>query len=211
MNEQEMLANHREKYQDFSAYCNKKRLISFWHQCDEIFQVGGTVLEVGVGSRVLKCLLENFGVDYKSLDIDPGNQPDYVGSVADMPFADNQFDTTCCFQVLEHLPFELFEKSLQELFRVSSKAVMISLPNAGDVFTCKIPRFLQILLEIPLTKPTIDPNNRDGHQWELNRKGYPLSRIMASIQNATPADWKLEKSYRVFENAYHHFFIFKKR
>lgn len=209
MNEQEMLANHREKYQNFSAYCSKKRMVSFWHQCEEIFKVGGNVLEVGVGSKVLKCLLENFGVNYKSLDIDAGNLPDYVGSVVEMPFENNHFDVTCCFQVLEHLPYDLFEKSLKELFRVSSKAVLVSLPNAGDVFTCKIPKILEVLIQIPFLKPNVDLNNRDGHQWEINRKDYPVSKIMNSIRNATPENWKLEKSYRVFENAYHHFFVFR--
>ncbi len=205
-----MLANHREKYQTFSAYCSKNRMISFWHQCDEVFRVGGSVLEVGVGSRVLKCLLENFGINYKSLDIDPGNKPDYVGSVAEMPFEDDRFDVTCCFQVLEHIPYDLFEKSLKELFRVSGKAVLISLPNAGDVFTCKIPKVLQIMLKSPFLKPNIDVNNPDGHLWEINRKSYPLSKIMAGIKNAIPENWRLEKSYRVFENAYHHFFVFKR-
>jgi SAM-dependent methyltransferase len=91
------------------------------------------ILEIGVGSKVLKCLLENFSVSYTSLDIRPENKPDYIGSVTEMPFEDDSFDIVCCFQVLEHIPYEFFEKSLSELFRVARKVVLIFRKRILDV------------------------------------------------------------------------------
>ncbi len=42
---------------------------------------------------------------------------------------------------------------------------------------------------------------------EIGEKGYPLNRITNDIKNA---GFKIVKTYRVFENLYHRFFIIKK-
>ena len=49
------------------------------------------------------------------------------GSVLDMPFPDDSFDLVLCSEVLEHL--DQPEKALEELLRVSSDDVLISVPH----------------------------------------------------------------------------------
>jgi ubiquinone/menaquinone biosynthesis C-methylase UbiE len=48
-------------------------------------------------------------------------------SIYDLPFTDEQFDVTGCFEVLEHLHDPL--AALKELSRVSSRAVVMSVPH----------------------------------------------------------------------------------
>jgi len=45
------------------------------------------------------------------------------------------------------------------------------------------------------------------HYWEIGKAGYPLNRIINEIQRA---GFKIEETYRIFENPYHRFFILKK-
>ena len=50
-----------------------------------------------------------------------------VADVTRLPFDDNSFEVAGCFEVLEHL-YEP-EKALSELLRVSSHAVVLSVPH----------------------------------------------------------------------------------
>ncbi|MHA1380617.1 MAG: hypothetical protein ACTSRG_19795 [Candidatus Helarchaeota archaeon] len=45
------------------------------------------------------------------------------------------------------------------------------------------------------------------HYWEIGKAGYPLSKIIKDIQKT---GFEVEKTYRVFENPYHRFFILRK-
>jgi len=101
-----------------------------------------------------------------------------------MPFDDGSYDVVCCFQVLEHLPFEHFRPALDGLFRVARKAVILSLPDAKPAMQAilYIPRILY--KKILWTKPFIAPKSHtfDGeHYWEINKKGYPLNKIKDTI------------------------------
>ena len=105
---------------EFPKYVSKKRWISYWHQFDEIFKHKPTnVLEIGIGSGIIKVLCELFSVDIKTIDIDQDLKPDYIASVLDLPFDDDSFDLVVCFQVLEHIRYEEFSKALSELHRAA--------------------------------------------------------------------------------------------
>ena len=141
-----MIHNQKRIYQ-FGKYVTKKRWISFFHQIDEISTLEpDSVLEIGVGSGILGAILKNtFGIQYESLDVNRELKPDYVGSVQKLPFPDRHFDVIACFQVLEHLPYEVFEQALSELFRVSKKAVILSLPNARRILRVFITKICENL------------------------------------------------------------------
>ena len=52
-------------------------------------------------------------------------------------------------------------------------------------------------------------NNFDGeHYWEIGKAGYPLSKIINEIQKV---GFRVEKTYRVFENPYHRFLLLRKK
>ncbi len=109
------------------------RWASYFYQLQIISRLDPhTLLEVGVGDKVLQSYLrDNSKIVYTSVDIDEDLDPDVVVDDLSLPFADNQFEMVCAFEVLEHLPFDKFEQVLQELRRVASKNVVLSLPHFG--------------------------------------------------------------------------------
>lgn len=195
----------------FDKYINKPRWVSMWHQIDEVLNLRpNKVLEIGPGSGIFKFVLNNNGVIVETVDIDPELQPDYIASATQLPFVDNLYDCVCAFQVLEHLPYDEAIMAFKEMVRVSKHYVLISLPNAQYLwnYSFYIPKYGQLTFQIP--KPTLSSvvHKFDGeHYWELNKKGYSLNKI---INDLAMANINLIRSYRVNENPYHHFFIFKK-
>lgn len=194
---------------EFSSYMTKQRWCSLWHQLDEVQKLKPErVLEIGVGPGLFKTIAATFGILVETLDFDPDLQPDYVGSATEMPFSDAAYDVVCAFQMLEHLPYEASLQAFREMVRVSRRYVVISLPNARSVWPYKIhiPKFgtHDFLMPRPQFKAPV--HEFDGqHYWEINKKSYDLSRIIDDFTvHAT-----MEKTYRVGENPYHQFFVFK--
>jgi predicted SAM-dependent methyltransferase len=194
----------------FARYMDKARWMSLWHQVAEIsFCNPCMVLEVGVGSGILGAILKNQDIYYKSVDIDPDLKPDVVALVTHLPIRDASFDVVVCFQVLEHLPYETFQMALKELARVARTKIMISLPDARNLwcYSFYVPAYGAVRFAIP--KPSLRPQKHvfDGeHFWEIGKLGYPLKKVLADF---SACHLTLEKMYRVQENPYHHFFILK--
>jgi predicted SAM-dependent methyltransferase len=115
-----------------------------------------------------------------------------------------------CYEVLEHLPFENFNKSLAEIFRVSKSYAILSLPDVNRVYRVYVhfPKVGVFKKLIPLPRLKRSVHNFDGeHYWEIGKVGYPLSKITSDINKA---GFKIEKTYRLFEHPYHRFFVLKK-
>jgi ubiquinone/menaquinone biosynthesis C-methylase UbiE len=96
------------------------------------------LLDVGCGEGVVLRHLDRHlhGVAVVGLDVDgtglrvaqAQNRVSLVqGSVYSLPFADNSFDLVLCCEVLEHV--ESPDAALAELSRVSSRSVLLSVPN----------------------------------------------------------------------------------
>jgi SAM-dependent methyltransferase len=92
-----------------------------------LFGEGRRVLDVGCDRKQLQAMLTR-GVEYVGIDLNP-----HADRIVDLdreplPFADASFETVVCCDVLEHLArcHEVFD----ELCRVSSDRVILSLPNA---------------------------------------------------------------------------------
>lgn len=146
-----------------------------------------------------------------TIDIDKRLNPDVVGSVLELPFANKSFDVVACYEVLEHLPYEDFNKALFEIFRISKSHAILSLPDEDRVcrLNVRIPKIGEIKWLVPLPRLAKPIHNFNGeHCWEIGKAGYPLRKIINDIQIA---GFKIEKTYKVFEMPYHQFFILKKR
>lgn len=193
----------------FDRYMTKARWNSVWHQLDEVLQLKPeTVLEIGPGSGVFKGVAALYGLKIETLDLDPELNPDYVGSATALPFSDNSYDVVCAFQILEHLPYEKSLHAFSEMARVSRHYVVISLPDARNAwrYMIHIPKYGSFDFFIPFfkLKAYTDFNNYE-HHWEINKIGYSLKKVVNDFSKYMD----LIKSYRVKENLYHRFLVFK--
>ena len=193
-----------------SSYTKLSRLISFAYQIDEILKCDPKeVLEIGVGNGFVSDFVKKIGKKITTLDFDKNLNPDVVADIRKLPLADNSYEMVACFEVLEHLPFECFKDALDEMKRVGTKFIILSLPD--------VRRNFRMLFTIPkiglfkklVTVPNLNPiyHKFDGeHYWEIGKKGYELSKIFKIISEN---DLEVINHYRVFENPYHHMFIIK--
>lgn len=202
-----------KSHYSFANYMDKRRWASIWHQLDEVIvQRPESVLEIGPGSGIFNQAAANFGLNVKTLDIDPDLAPDYVAPATNIPIADRSVDVACAFQVLEHMPFETSMLALKEMCRVARKAVVISLPDVKTSWasTITIPKLgtLRFVLSRPWFKPR--PHQFDGeHYWEINKQGYTTAHVTSEIERV--ANGYSLRTYRVHENLYHRFFILDRK
>lgn len=198
-----------KKHYILHNYSNPGRFVSYFYQLDIVLNLNPkSILEIGVGDKIFgEYIKNNTGIEYKSLDIADDLNPDFLGSVLDIPVNGDQFDVVCAFEVLEHLPYEQFETALNELKRVSKKYVLISLPHFGPPikFSIKVPLFPEFKFSIKV--PFYREHRFNGeHYWEIGKKGYPLARIKSILSK----NFKVISDFVPFENQYHHFFILEK-
>ncbi len=205
------------------SYDKKEQFISYWHQINEVLTLEPhKLLEVGVGQGFVSRYLIEKGIEVTTIDIDERLNPDYVGSVTCMPFADNYFEAVLCCEVLEHLPFEELRSALSEISRVTSKHAIISLPDSSYYFGVCLQLFLfgefRKLISLPwgglrdraktlLSRKQKRAGLEGVHYWEIGKAGLSLHRLICVFDSA---GFSLKKNYRVFENPYHRFFILEK-
>jgi ubiquinone/menaquinone biosynthesis C-methylase UbiE len=189
-------------------YDNIKRWNSYFVQIKSVIELKPqTVLEIGKGRGVVANYLKSHKINVKTLDINKKLKPDFLGNVRKIPIKDNSFDVVLCSQVLEHLPFSDFEKSLREIHRVTKRYCVLSLPyhtlHFGLTFKFSGMRFRNILFRLPILK-----NKRTKyHYWEMGKIGYGIRKIRRIIRKS---GFKIMKEEGVPFNEYHHFFILSK-
>jgi predicted SAM-dependent methyltransferase len=199
-----------KSHYEFDIYMPIQRWCSVWHQLDEIHKLKPeNVLEVGPGLGFLKALSKALGFTVETIDIDPDLNPDYVGSATNMPFNDFTYDVVCAFQMLEHIPYESSLKAFSEMVRVSRRNVLISLPDvkSGWRFQFHLSRIGGY--DVSVSHPLFIPQEHkfDGeHYWEINKRGYPLARVIADLSVYA----KLITTYRAREFPFHRFFVFER-
>lgn len=192
-------------------YLSPARLTCYSYQFREIVALmPGSILEIGIGSGLLSFLLRKAGFNLTTVDFDKALEPDIVASVTDIPLPDNSVDVVACFQVLEHLPFEMFSTALGEMRRITRKHIIISLPDCGRFYKMEInlPKIgrRKLSIQLPFFRPAL--HKFDGeHYWEVNKKGYSLKSIIRTIETL---QLSLTKTYRIWEAPRQRNFVMEK-
>jgi ubiquinone/menaquinone biosynthesis C-methylase UbiE len=190
-------------------YNDKFRWLNYWYQINEVLNLSPkNVLEIGAGNKTVNDYLRRSGINIASLDINSELKPDIVGSVTNLKmFKDEEFDVVLCAQVLEHLPFEEFQKSINEIKRVT-KSMVLSLPQCGPYF--KFNYHIPLIGEktFILKISGVNKNKFSGeHYWEIGERGYSLKKIITIIENM---NLKISKTFLTKERPFQRFFIINK-
>lgn len=193
-----------------ARYVRGGRLFSYAHQMNAVLEhEPRTVLEIGPGPGMVTAALRAIGVEVTTVDIQPELEPDVVASVTALPFEDHSFDVSMCCQVLEHLPFEQLTPAVNELTRVSSRAVLLSLPDARTCFELsgRLPRTKRFEFMLNRTRKLTPERvtrawEKSGHYWEIGYAEYSQRRVEAAIAKC---GWRIVRSWRPAEMTYHWF------
>lgn len=104
-----------------------------------------TVLDVGAGHSVFLETLEmnrgirGVGIEITDSKVEYGQKKGIdirKGSAERLDFPDDSFDMVVSTEVIEHLPYGIYESALKEMRRVAKKYIIISVPYDEDrVFT----------------------------------------------------------------------------
>ncbi len=202
----------------FEDYDDRRMWMSYWHQLNEVFKTGGEkILVVGVGNKTVPNYLKTISeysphknLEVTTADIDENLNPDHVCDVAELSetFENEKYDTILCAEVLEHLPFEKFEESLEELYKVSKKWVILSVPYAGENIRLSLELPDGIRKDLSIKMPEKKEHEYDGwHQWEVGKKDYSKKKIIDILENR----FGIARSFIPPENLYHLFFVLKKK
>jgi hypothetical protein len=197
---------------DFAEYMTEARWSSLWHQIREVLEADTkNILEIGPGPGTFKAVCRHLGINATTVDIDPHLRPDIVASVFNLPLSDNSYDVTCAFQILEHLPYKGALTAYRELIRVTARRCILSLPDAKRLlsFNGELPKLGRFSVKIPHPQTIFPvPHKFDGeHYWEINKKGYALSKV---IRDLCIPGISLIRTYRVPYNNYHRFIVLEK-
>ena len=205
-----MIQVENEHY-NFHKYTDFPRWVSYWHQIDEILKFKpNSVLIIGIGDDIVPRTLSNYIPKLKTFDIDPKLNPTYLGRIEDIDkIVSDDFDVILCCQVLEHIKFELVDKTLKKL-RYLAKNMVVSLPYCHHKFFniniellklgrrsfhFSIPKFYK--------KWTFDGE----HYWEIGTSNYSLSYVKNKIVNS----FNIINTFSPINNLYHKFFILESK
>lgn len=194
------------------GYINHARWESYWAQLDETLKADPkTVLEIGRGSGVVSTILKGMGINVATVDIDKDLKPDTVADVRKLPFSKDSFDCVICCQVLEHLPFREFKKSLKELKRVSRGTIIISLPEPFTTYfriTAKIVPFVSVKTFVSKINILERYKSRnEAHEWEIGWKNTNYDSVVKIINDT---GLSIVRTFCPEGNLYHRFFILSK-
>ena len=96
-----------------------------------------SVLDVGTGNGAFLLALEQSRPEIDAMGVERSRtairhsvcaSPIAAGRCDRLPFGDQAFDTVAALEVVEHLPFGVFEETLVELARVARRHVVLSVP-----------------------------------------------------------------------------------
>jgi hypothetical protein len=197
-------------------YFNKYQLFSLSEQISLLYKYSKLIhnpkiLEIGKGNGFVSDFFKKANFEFKTFDINETLKPDIVGNIVDLSsFIEIKPDLILCSEVLEHIEFDLFEKSLKELSLVSNKYVLITLPEFKKFFGVNLQLRLPKLkvFSIPLfVKIKGNTILGSGHFWEID---YDKKSRRKNIEKIIKTYFDIVEKGTFHTNPYHNFYVLQK-
>jgi hypothetical protein len=210
------------RYYNFLRYVSKQRMVTFWYQLAEIMQLDvKSILEVGIGPRIVPPVLRELGKEVKTADVNPALEPDYLVPVQRLSSVvpAESVDLILCARVLHYVPPDELDQTFAELHRVTRRYVIITLPvdelrlSFGSYITSRPWHWASIRFPLALKRALLRllprrPDPTFGETWKLEgRAGLSC----ADFEARTSKLFTIEKSYAIPEVTTHHLYLLSKR
>jgi SAM-dependent methyltransferase len=97
------------------------------------------ILDVGCGDGRLSQIMHKdpnrflVGFDLSLVALHRNRGPKCCGSASHLPFLNRSFDLVITTEVLEHLPYPIYDEALREISRVANKYIVITVPNEENL------------------------------------------------------------------------------
>lgn len=163
------------------------KLISQIKQISSNLPTGGRILDAGCGpsSRLWRINKDPIGLDIffqYSRDFSKKGKKAVTGSIADLPFARNAFDSVWCIGVLHHLPDPVARKAIAEMILVCKSGGYVIILDAVLPNSPRYRPFAHLIRRIDRGKfmrnqAMITSLLGDSHQWRQQRYTYTLSGL----------------------------------
>ncbi len=134
-----------------------------------------SVLDVGCGNGSFLNYLETLHKFDRLVGIDTSDEAlrhvkteKIKGNSTNLPFNDKEFELVTCLEVLEHLSVNEYQNTISELRRVSSKFIILSVPNSEDLDLS--------LVKCPICKCRFNP--------DFHKRTYYLTSMNDLFQGA---------------------------
>lgn len=119
-------------------YIENKEEIKRYRTCTQLISDDVTsLLDVGAGNGAFLNYLEReksevklFGLERSEAAIQASIAKTRIlkGTLENLPFNDDGFDMISALEVVEHLPFGVYEKGIKEIERVAKRYILLSVP-----------------------------------------------------------------------------------
>ncbi len=118
---------------------NPMEIHRFRTVCQALSGSTTSLLDVGCGPGFFLHMLSEWRTDIQTVGVERSEQAVALarklfdvaiehGDSANLPFDDNAFDVVTALEVIEHLPYGVYEQALQEMQRVARKHIIMSVP-----------------------------------------------------------------------------------
>jgi 2-polyprenyl-3-methyl-5-hydroxy-6-metoxy-1,4-benzoquinol methylase len=199
----------KKEHYDFNKYVDESRWNSYYHQINEVAKCKWkSVLLIWVWDWIVVNVLKKIWKEVTTFDYDKSLNPDIVWDVTKIDqIITKKYDIVVCCQVLEHIPFEMFEPTIKRISNIINEKFILSLPNRNY----RIRIFAPIIRHVKIRVPKFWKNSWDFNKdwnWEHYREIDATKKYSSKkIKNIINQHFNIINTYIPFNNTYHEFFI----
>jgi len=214
-------ANIDQNYYKFSKYVSLDRFNTYWFQINEVLNLEPkSVAEIGVGTGVVKYLVEGFGVPVTTIDINENLKPDVVAPITAAAAALNgkTFDLVLCSRVFHHIPFADVEAAIKNIWQLTHKHAVLVLAAedfrlyAALRLTSKRERFFSIPIPLFVKRMLISALRASSeYYYNIWKVGSAKHTRKANIDALISMKFSIIKSYPVPKNHGHIIYVLEKK